>query len=423
MSGLTVGERIILYVGRYQKHKDSFDVPFDVSQDGIAGSLGISRAHAAIELKKLRESGEVEEKLAHIKRGRNKRKVYFLTASGEQKAAKILQFAQSEGIDLGPLLDIRRSKGKELYASLSPENKEIMAGASVFRKPFRRETLPESSALFLPMDRRGMVDMPPELADEIESLLTREEKRKNHSRAADYWLAEGDYQERLHHLIQAGRTKEAEMLIASKSQTLLSIGGEDLLESASKIESPSERYAPKVRAVQGELARMASDHDYCAMVCEEMVSSSDQTERAVGFEIRGRLLRDQGKLEESLVAFDEASSQGGNRCSIGLGKAETLIGMCNGREAVTCLETILQDPSLDPESLDRSYFLAGKAHLICSEPTEALKFLSKGVAITKAKDKREWYLALSEAYASSGMMDKAKEYDALANPPKKWGEA
>lgn len=60
MSGLTVGERIILYVGRYQKHKDSFDVPFDVSQDGIAGSLGISRAHAAIELKKLRECGDVE---------------------------------------------------------------------------------------------------------------------------------------------------------------------------------------------------------------------------------------------------------------------------------------------------------------------------------------------------------------------------
>ncbi|HVO78323.1 MAG TPA: hypothetical protein VMS79_05595 [Methanomassiliicoccales archaeon] len=422
MSGLTVGERIILYVGRYQKHKDSFDVPFDVSQDGIAGSLGISRAHAAIELKKLRESGEVEEKLAHIKRGRNKRKVYFLTASGEERAAKILQFAQSEGIDLGPLLDIRRSRGKDLYASLSPENKEIMAGASVFRKPFRREALPESSALFLPMDRRGMVDMPPELADEVESLLKREERRRHHSRAADYWLAEGDYQERLYHLIEAGRAKEAEMLIASKSQTLLSIGGEDLLESASKIESPSERYAPKVRSVQGELARMAGDHDYCESVCEEMVSSSDRTERAIGFEIRGRMLRDQGKLEDSLVAFDQASAQGGSDWSVGLDKAETLIGMGNGVEAIACLDGILQNPTLDPESLDRSYFLAGRAHLLCGQPAEALRFLSKGVAITKVKDKRQWYAALSEAYSASGMADKAKEYGALANPPKKWGQ-
>ncbi|MDD1770490.1 MAG: hypothetical protein LUO79_05330 [Methanomassiliicoccales archaeon] len=423
MSGLTVGERIILYVGRYQKHKDSFDVPFDVSQDGIAGSLGISRAHAAIELKKLRECGDVEEKLAHIKRGRNKRKVYFLSATGEARSNKILQYAESEGIDLGPLLDIRRSKGKDLYASLSPENKEIMAGASVFRKPFRREALPESSALFLPMDRRGMVDMPPELAEEIESLPARDERRRHHSRAADYWLAEGDYPERLHHLIEAGRTKEAEMLVASKSQTLLAIGGEDLLESVSKIESPSDRYAGKIRAVQGELARTAGDHDYCTSVCDEMVSSADQTERAVGFEIRGRLLRDQGLLDDSLEAFDQAAAEGQQQCSVCLERADTLVGMGKGKDALLSIGEVLQNPSLDPDSLDRSYFLAGKAHLLCNEPAEALKYLSKGVAIAKAKDKSKWYSALSEAYAASGMAEKAKEYELKANPPKKWGEA
>ncbi|MGD1060098.1 MAG: hypothetical protein ABR879_01405 [Methanomassiliicoccales archaeon] len=423
MSGLTVGERIVLYVGRYQKHKDSFDVPFDVSQDGIAGSLGISRAHAAIELKKLRECGDVEEKLAHIKRGRNKRKVYFLSATGEVRAEKILQYANAEGIDLGPLLDIRRSKGKDLYASLSPENKEIVAGASVFRKPFRREALPESSALFLPMDRRGMVDIPPELAEEIESLLGREDRRRHHSRAADYWLSEGDYPERLHHLIEAGRMKEAEMLVASRSQSLLAAGGDDLLESVSKIESPSDRYAARVREAQGELARRAGDHDYCSSVCEEMVSSSEQAERAIGFEIKGRMLRDQGRLDDSLASFDLAGTEGGQRGSVCLEKAETLIGMGKGREALVNLDEVLQNPALDPESLDRSYFLAGKAHLMCMEPSEALRYLSKGVAITKAEDKHQWYSALSEAYAASGMAEKAKEYEAKANPPKKWGEA
>jgi hypothetical protein len=57
------------------------------------------------------------------------------------------------------------------------------------------------------------------------------------------------------------------------------------------------------------------------------------------------------------------------------------------------------------------------------EPSEALRYLSKGVAITKAEDKHQWYSALSEAYAASGMAEKAKEYEAKANPPKKWGEA
>lgn len=298
-----------------------------------------------------------------------------------------------------------------------------MAGASVFRKPFRRETLPESSALFLPMDRRGMVDMPLELAEEIESLLPREERRRHHSRAADYWLAEGDYPERLHHLIEAGRTKEAEMLVASKSQLLLTFGGEDLLGSVSKIESPSDRYVGKVRAVQGELARAAGDHDYCSRVCEEMISSLDQRERMAGFEIRGMMLRDQGRLDDSLAAFDQAVAQLGQQCSVSLERAETLICMGNGKDALSSIGEVLQNPSLDPESLDRSYFLAGKAHLMCNEPSEALKYLSKGIAIAKAKDKSQWYSALSEAYASSGMAEKAKEYELKANPPKKWGEA
>ena len=46
---LTVGERIILHLGQYSKYLDSYDAPLDVSQDGIAAALRISRAHAAIE--------------------------------------------------------------------------------------------------------------------------------------------------------------------------------------------------------------------------------------------------------------------------------------------------------------------------------------------------------------------------------------
>ena len=82
---LTVGERIILHLAQYSKYLDSYDAPLDISQDGIAAALRISRAHAAIELKKLKDTGEVVEKLVHIKRGKTKRKVYFLSSPGEER--------------------------------------------------------------------------------------------------------------------------------------------------------------------------------------------------------------------------------------------------------------------------------------------------------------------------------------------------
>ncbi|MFW5914216.1 MAG: hypothetical protein ACOCSO_00325, partial [Thermoplasmatota archaeon] len=132
-SPLTVGERIVLHLSRFSRFQEDYDVPKDVSQDGIASALRISRAHAAIEVKKLKDGGEVRERLAHVKRGKSKRKVYFLTPKGEERAQDIREFAESEGIDITPLLDISRCSGEDLYPSLEPELRSVLAQACVFR--------------------------------------------------------------------------------------------------------------------------------------------------------------------------------------------------------------------------------------------------------------------------------------------------
>jgi tetratricopeptide (TPR) repeat protein len=73
--------------------------------------------------------------------------------------------------------------------------------------------------------------------------------------------------------------------------------------------------------------------------------------------------------------------------------------------------------------IERAYFIIGNAYLAKGMPNEALRYLSKSLAITKTGDRRPWFRGLSDAYAKAGTEDKAKEYDAKANPPKKWGEA
>ncbi len=103
---ITVSERILYHLGNYIKFEDKFEVPFDMTQDGISQACGISRAHAAIELKKLREAGTIEERLSHVKRGKSRRKVYFLTQAGKPKAHEVQQYVHEN--DISPPVDPSR---------------------------------------------------------------------------------------------------------------------------------------------------------------------------------------------------------------------------------------------------------------------------------------------------------------------------
>ena len=100
---LTVSERILYHLSNYVKFEDKFEAPFDVTQDGISQACQISRAHAAIELKKLKAVDIVEERLAHVRRGKARRKVYFLTAQGKANASDVLTYVKDN--DIAPMVD------------------------------------------------------------------------------------------------------------------------------------------------------------------------------------------------------------------------------------------------------------------------------------------------------------------------------
>ena len=79
---VTVGERIVVHLSQYARVQDEYVVPPEMAQDGIATSLGISRAHAAIELKRAMIAGRVEMRIAHVTGAPTRRKVYRLTPRG-----------------------------------------------------------------------------------------------------------------------------------------------------------------------------------------------------------------------------------------------------------------------------------------------------------------------------------------------------
>ncbi len=118
MSQVTVGERILVHLTAYVRFSDAVECPHEMTQDGIAHALGISRAHAALELKRLKASGRVEERSAHVPGARSRRKVYHLTPSGAALARGLRDHARAKSVLLADGPERREARGAEAIEAL-----------------------------------------------------------------------------------------------------------------------------------------------------------------------------------------------------------------------------------------------------------------------------------------------------------------
>ncbi len=89
---------MIVHLSCYSRFRDEFVCPPEMAQDGMARKLGISRAHAALELKRLKQRNLVESRLAHVMRAKTRRKVYNLTRAGEESANELKENAKQKRV-------------------------------------------------------------------------------------------------------------------------------------------------------------------------------------------------------------------------------------------------------------------------------------------------------------------------------------
>jgi DNA-binding MarR family transcriptional regulator len=75
----TVGDHVLVHLGNHRRHNEGFVMPVAMTQSGLADALGISRAHAAVELKRLVAAGKVTTDIRHVTGQANRKKVYMLT--------------------------------------------------------------------------------------------------------------------------------------------------------------------------------------------------------------------------------------------------------------------------------------------------------------------------------------------------------
>ena len=81
-----VQERILLHLLDYSDYKNSVEVPFSLSQMGIANAVAIARSNVPRAIAGLKDQGLLIERQAHVKGVSRKRKAYFLTDSGKNLA-------------------------------------------------------------------------------------------------------------------------------------------------------------------------------------------------------------------------------------------------------------------------------------------------------------------------------------------------
>ena len=81
-----VQERILLHLRDYVAFSESVEVPFALSQMGIANAVAIARSNVPRAISGLKEQGLLIEKQAHVHGVMRKRKSYFLTTIGSEVA-------------------------------------------------------------------------------------------------------------------------------------------------------------------------------------------------------------------------------------------------------------------------------------------------------------------------------------------------
>jgi len=117
---LTVKDRILLYLYRYRNVDPKMVAPPAMTQEGISQGLCLKRSAIPRALMSLEEEGYIESLLAHVKHFRRRRKVYFLTDKGIERALSLYEGIKHMKVILKTPEEEREVEVKELFSSDVP---------------------------------------------------------------------------------------------------------------------------------------------------------------------------------------------------------------------------------------------------------------------------------------------------------------
>jgi len=406
MSTLPVWEKIILHLNQYRMtdSDDRYNAPWDLTQDGIASSLRISRAHSSIELKKLRLNGKVVENYSHIKGKDNKRKTYFLTAMGMADAQRIRDRAEREGIDFASMLDMKRCDPCALLDTFDDKGRDVLGIACILRCSVKRDELPETERSVVPVDVNGYVSVDEETKANILSVLDGDSVKRLHSLAADFWLSSRcpDRQERLYHLVVAGRNHDAcRSLIKEKDRFMDSLN-DDLYDILQMLTDIPEKYLVEILPLKIISAIEFGDLEGAVPYLASLLAA----DKDAGTLFSARIELRKGEAGKALEMLREVQDS----VPKALLNAEALALSGELTEAKGVLDTTREKMMLsgDLRHLSELYLLSSTVSIRMGRPEDALLILNKAKSSAGPFDLHKIYRKLSEVYSAMELAEEIK---------------
>ena len=193
MNRLTLSNRALLHLYRYRHISPSIEVgaPKEITQDGVAEVLGVSRSHAALLVNRLEQDRKLysgkSRVIGQLQGGA--RKVYFITPAGIHECETIMRIIEESDENGGGegLPNNLNYCASSVFWNLPFEDRTLIGCLMVLRTPVCRDDL-ESFPSIVPFSYKGALSIKPETKRWYIQRADTESLRQWHSAAAD-WLS------------------------------------------------------------------------------------------------------------------------------------------------------------------------------------------------------------------------------------------
>lgn len=299
MASLSVKQKTLIYLNKYKSFDPSntYNAPWELTQDGIANALCISRAHASIILSQLKNESKAEETMSHIKNGKTKRKAYYITPIGMEEAVKIIDYAVREEINIDSIIDAKRQDPVLLLDKLSESDRYALGCLCAFHTPMPASALPPIRNMSLPTDIDGNLNIDPVLRDKVLASAPDTERAEWHGYAANYWFDRkikhgSDYYECLHELlyqyVRSGRNRDACKLVSSELYYLINSIDDQLHDTVKDI-ILVEKYAKDILMLKISICLEYDEIDECRRLIDELKVIDSDCASSYNFDMEMKL--------------------------------------------------------------------------------------------------------------------------------------
>ncbi len=209
-------QRVMLHLARFSNLDVNmeFGAPSDITQDGVAAALGITRSHACTTLLRMEKAGEVLTGLSRVSNSncKVKKKIYVLSEHGKEVMTGFLDDLEASGIPRSELAlqHPMNRMSADMMRDMTPEERDTIGMLCVLRRSVKRQSLDLQRVYGMPFDSRGDLAIRPDARDRFLRTSKEGDMERWHSAAADLYQSNWeDLPERLHHLLNSGRLREA----------------------------------------------------------------------------------------------------------------------------------------------------------------------------------------------------------------------